>query len=107
MAIKVNDTMFLKQLDNTVIPVIVTKVGRKYLYVNKSSLLDNAFDLKTFAIKGTSGPQMLFSSESEFEDFKEKEEILRKLSNIFRYGSGRKYSLGTLREIKQLLDLNN
>jgi hypothetical protein len=101
--IETGDILFLKQSSNTVVPVSVTKVGKKFLYID-DNVRENTFNKKTLAMKGTTEPRMLFTSEKDFYNYLEKKRLWQEIASIFmpRNGNLEDFTLDDLQEIRRL-----
>lgn len=89
--------------EQTLTPVLVSKVGRKYFSVKKEGYnWETEYHLDTWQQKTDYSPDsQLYESEQEYLDMKQKSEILKQLRSIFDYsGSAHLLSLETLRKIK-------
>jgi hypothetical protein len=92
-----------RQRERTLIPVTVSKVGRKY-FTCKLEHFDVEFHLDTWRQKTDySNDWSLYASKGEWESEKEANAIEGRLREVFKYGSGTKLSLETLRKINALV----
>jgi hypothetical protein len=82
--------------------VIVKSVGRKYfsVWMDGVAWSETKFHLGSWTQKTQYSPDhALYLSRQEYEESKERVELIRQISEYFRYGSGAKISLDDLRMI--------
>ena len=103
-----NETLFLERCRNwrhegPLIQVIVSKVGRKY-FTCKMDWREIQFHLDSWRQVTEYSPDcLLYETEQEHSDLREKERLAALLRQEFNYYGSSPFSLETLRQIKEII----
>lgn len=104
-----NETLFLERCGNRrdegpLVPVTVSKVGRKY-FTCKMVWREIQFHLDSWRQVTKYSPDcLLYESEQECSDLREKERLAALLSQEFNHYGQSPFSLETLRQVKEIID---
>jgi len=85
-------------------PVTVTKVGRKYFYCKVGNYLETQYHLKTWWENSPNISSELYLSPQAWEEAKETDKICKYISSSFKYGRNMKdLNFKTLQDIEKLI----